>query len=253
MGEDTNCATSATDSTAAKLPAISHLSPRTHTNNSGPKRKRITAGAIEKTQAMGGRIVFYVYDILEDGGVDLRGEPLRDRMAALRRLALGGSGLVRQAKNYSWAARKRAIEESVKGGGEGIVIKSLSAPYRHRPKDEAEPWGDVWKYKAPGVAAHTEDVILRSYTKGKEKLIFAAYVYRQQKQVMVGKLSGLDKATERKVKAMLDKGKSVVAEVSYQERLPSGRNRSGSGSLDFMAAPLGEGPVRAYLLYDLIL
>ena len=182
-------------------------------------------GAIEKTQAMGGRIVFYVYDILEDGGVDLRGEPLRDRMAALRRLALGGSGLVRQAKNYSWAARKRAIEESVKGGGEGIVIKSLSAPYRHRPKDEAEPWGDVWKYKAPGVAAHTEDVILRSYTKGKEKLIFAAYVYRQQKQVMVGKLSGLDKATERKVKAMLDKGKSVVAEVSYQERLPSGKFR----------------------------
>lgn len=182
-------------------------------------------GAIEKTQAMGGRIVFYVYDMLEDGGVDLRGEPLRDRMAALRRLALGGSGLVRQAKNYTWAARKRAIEESIKGGGEGIVIKSLLAPYRYRPSGESEPWGDVWKYKAPGVAAHTEDVILRSYTKGKEKLIFKAYVYRQQKLTLVGKLSGLDKATERKVKALLDKGKSVVAEVSYQERLPSGKFR----------------------------
>lgn len=179
--------------------------------------------AVEKTRAMSGKVVYFVYDMLEDGE-DLRPLPLAERRKHLKRLRLG-RGMVKLAKDYSWTNRKKAIKDALASGGEGIVIKSLEAPYRHKSKGESEPHGDSWKYKPAGEKFFTDDVILRSYEKGKEKLIFPAYQIRKGKLVQVGRLSGIGRENEKKAKAKLDRGKKIVVEVSYQERLPSGKLR----------------------------
>jgi hypothetical protein len=180
--------------------------------------------AIEKTQAMSGKIVYVVYDMLEDRGRDIRPLPLRERRTHLKRLRLG-RGMVRLAKDYSWARRTQAIKDSVAAGGEGAVIKSLLAPYRHKPKGESEPHGDAWKFKPAGEKSFTDDVILTSYEKGKEKFIFPAFQLRKGRMFQVGRLSGLGRENEKEAIAKIDKDKKIVVEVSYQERLPSGKLR----------------------------
>jgi hypothetical protein len=179
--------------------------------------------AQEKLRRMKGRLEYVVYDVLKLRGKDLRREPLEDRMRHLKMIP--GRGVVYRAKNYPWKNRESAIKESLKKGGEGIVIKDLSAQFKWRKKGASEPFGSSWKFKAPGKKANTADVVLESYKKGKEKLIFEAYQSHKGKRVNVGRLSGLDKKTEAKVKGLIDKRKRVVAEVSYQQRQPSGKFR----------------------------
>lgn len=179
--------------------------------------------AQEKLKRMKGRLEYVVYDVLKLRGKDLRGRPLKDRMRHLEMIP--ARGVVYRAKNYSWKDREQAIKDSLRKGGEGVVIKDLSAPFRWKSKGASEPFGSSWKFKAPGKKANTADVILESYKKGKEKLIFEAYQMHKGKRTGVGKLSGLDKKTESKVKGLIDKGRHVVAEVSYQQRQPSGKFR----------------------------
>ena len=179
--------------------------------------------AQRKLKQMKGRMEFVAYDVLKYRGKDLRGQMLKTRMKHLKDLP--ARGIVHRAKNYKWKDRQKALKDSVKVGGEGIVIKDLSGIYKWRPKGKSEPFGSSWKFKAPGKKASTADVILESYRKGKEKLIFDAYQVHKNKRVRVGGLSGLDKKTEAQAKKLIDQRKRVVAEVSYQERLPSGKFR----------------------------
>jgi hypothetical protein len=146
-----------------------------------------------------------------------------DRVKALKDIPY--RGVVHKAKNYKWKDRKKAIKESLKHGGEGIVIKDLHGIYKWRGLGNSEPFGPSWKFKAPGKKANTADVILKNYRQGKEKLIFDAYQMHRGKYIKVGRLSGLDKNSEKKAKNLIDKRNRVVAEVSYQERLPSGKLR----------------------------
>jgi len=181
------------------------------------------AVAQQKLKRMAGRMQYVAYDVMEYRGVDLRPDVLRDRVVHLK--AFPSRGVVHRAKDYAWKDRQVAVKDSLKGGGEGVVIKELSAAYNWKAKGMSEPFGSSWKFKAPGKKANVADVILESYRKGKEKLIFSAYQMHNGKRVEVGGLSGLDRKTEAGVKKLIDGGKRVVAEVSYQQRQPSGRFR----------------------------
>lgn len=181
--------------------------------------------AAARAKALGGRLVFYAYDMLMERNSLITGLPLSLRREALAK-RVPARGDIRRSKVYTWGQRDRAIKHALKTGGEGIVIKPKSSHYRWQPKGYREPWGDWYKFKA-GLKYKSDDVVLTSYTKGKEKLIFDAHQIdvRKQKRLFVGKLSGLDKATERKIARRLDKGEEVLVEVSFQERYPSGKMR----------------------------
>lgn len=181
--------------------------------------------AAARAKALGGNLVFYAYDMLMDRHSLITGLPLSLRRKALAK-RIPARGDIRRSKVYSWGQRDRAIKHALKTGGEGIVIKPKSSHYLWKHKGQREPWGDWYKFKA-GLKYKSDDVILTSYTKGKEKLIFDAYQIDagKQKRLFVGKLSGLDKATERKIARKLDKGEEVLVEVSFQERYPSGKMR----------------------------
>jgi len=181
--------------------------------------------AVAKFKELGGQMDYVVYDLLSYQGQDLTDEPLVKRKTVLDTL-LPSRGMVHVVKDYTWGQRKRAMNESLAKGGEGIVVKVKASDYKYRKLGASEPFGMWWKHKPPGKSAYTADVILTKYKKGKEKLIFDAYqLDADGKRISVGRLSGMDRATEKQVKGIIDRGKEVVAEVSYQKRLPSKKMR----------------------------
>ncbi len=180
--------------------------------------------AIRQTKELGGKLEFVMYDALEEGGRDVSQLPFVQRRALLK--GIPARGAVHVSKLYTWAKRKEAMRDSIKAGGEGMVVKVRSAPYLYRKAGASEPFGEWWKHKVPGKKSHTEDVILFGYAKREKRLAFEMYqIDASEKRVFVGYVSNLPRITERSVQKMSDRGKAVVAEISHQERFPSGRFR----------------------------
>ncbi len=122
-------------------------------------------------------VVLFCYDLLEDGGQDIRGLPLRERRARLEALLAGiddrdGAGgdpspaagrllLSPIAPGTTWeelaAARGRSRELSA----EGLMIKRRSSPYR-----VGRVRGDWWKWK---VEPYTVDAVLIYAQRGSGK------------------------------------------------------------------------------------
>jgi len=185
-----------------------------------PLQSIVTSGpqtAVIKTQEHGGDLALLVYDILEDANRDVTSLPWDDRDERMRDI-VPTRGLVRVLKNYAFNQEKKALKEAADLGAEGLVIKVKSSPYLYRKSGSSEPLGQWFKFKSPALGKSSEtDVILNKYKKGKEKYIFPAYQYKGRKLVEVGKLSGLDKKTEKRVVDLIDRGQEVIAEVTYQE------------------------------------
>ena len=184
---------------------------------------RTRAKAVARFKQHGGRIEYAVYDLLAYRGKNVTDAPLAKRKAQLNKM-LPSRGIVHVLKDYSWKMRTQAVKDSLKSGGEGIVIKVKDSVYRYRPKGSSEPFGLWWKYKA---VTDTADVILTKYRKAKEKYVFDACQYdRTGKLVYVGGVSGMGRANEKIAKDQVDAGKKVLVEVSYQKpRLPSKKLR----------------------------
>lgn len=174
---------------------------------------------------LGGKIKFVIYDLVELETDKLMDLPYEERLGYLEDLFFPSNGKVFLAKGYSWKQREKAIKESLLSGGEGIVIKSLDGEYHAKRLGASEPFGEQWKYKPPGKKFYTEDIYVKSYKKGKEKIIFDAYQRKNGKEIFVGKVSGLDKLTENKIKKLVDKDECPVLEVTYQDRMASGKLR----------------------------
>ena len=89
-------------------------------------------------------VVFTAFDVLEDGGVDIRERPLDDRRARLDRL-VSGDGVLRLSEPLAgadWDALAALRAESRERGVEGFILKRRSSAYgvgRRR--------GDWWKWK----------------------------------------------------------------------------------------------------------
>jgi DNA ligase-1 len=108
-------------------------------------------------------VALFCYDLLEDGGQDIRGLPLSERRARLERILAPHAAFVLSpiAPGASWeelaAARGRSRELSA----EGLMIKRRSSPYR-----VGRVRGDWWKWK---VEPYTVDAVLIYAQRGSGK------------------------------------------------------------------------------------
>ena len=87
------------------------------------------------------------YDLLEDGGEDLRAAPLSHRRARLAALLDGlpdevGVNLSPAVTAPDWAALARLRSEARERRAEGLMLKRLASPYR-----DGRRRGDWWKWK----------------------------------------------------------------------------------------------------------
>ncbi|HYF39912.1 MAG TPA: ATP-dependent DNA ligase [Gemmatimonadales bacterium] len=92
-------------------------------------------------------VVLVAYDLLEQGGEDIRMRPLRERRSFLSRLieAVPSSGRLLLSPLVpvdTWAAVTRARRSAREMGAEGLLLKRLSSPYRVGRRR-----GDWWKWK----------------------------------------------------------------------------------------------------------
>jgi DNA ligase 1 len=115
-------------------------------------RKRPGAALLAGTPA-----VFLAYDLLEQGGVDIRDRPLRERRegleATLRRLPPGGAlRLSPPVEASTWEALAVCRESSRERGVEGLMLKRRDSPYR-----SGRVRGDWWKWK---VEPFTVDLVM---------------------------------------------------------------------------------------------
>lgn len=187
-------------------------------HSKGPK-------AVLKTSGHGGRLEFVVYDVIEYNGKDISVKPLSYRRSILNNIIID-STIIRKSKIYDWSQHEKAMDDAIRSGGEGIVIKVKSSPYTYRVAGASEPFGEWWKHKVPGEKSNTEDVILFGYEKREKRLAFKMYqIDSSGKRAFVGFISNLPISTESDVKKLSDSGKSVVAEISHQQRFPSGKFR----------------------------
>ena len=192
---------------------------------SGVRRSR------EKQRKLPGQLVFYIYDVLEWKGEDITSLPLSERQVYVSRI-VGRKpsifdqefGVIRGVPNYKFEELDQALVNSVRAGGEGVVIKVKDSPYEYGELGRAEPFGDWYKFKAPQ-KAQTIDVFTDSYEKLESRLRFKVFQYDGMKKVFIGNVSNLSRDDELKAKKMIDAGEKVVMEISFQERLPSGRLR----------------------------
>ena len=100
-------------------------------------------------------VVFMVYDLLEEGGRDIRAEPLRERRARLEALLADRESVLRLSPIVSastWDDLSSQREESRGRAVEGLMIKRGASQYgvgRRR--------GDWWKWK---IDPYTMDAVL---------------------------------------------------------------------------------------------
>jgi len=182
------------------------------------------ARAIRRSKELGGKLYYIIYDILEYKSKNVTQYPLEDRRKILRKV-ISVRDPIRISKTYSWNQKNEAMRKALAAGGEGIVIKLKSSPYHYRSAGKSEPHGDWWKYKPPGEKSHLDDVILLGYEKREKRFSFKMYQLYRGKRVFVGNISNLPRKTEREVKLLSDEKRPIVAEISYQERFPSGKFR----------------------------
>lgn len=172
-----------------------------------------------------GQMVFFVYDCLWAGNKDISKSSYTERYNKLKNKTGSGTKHIKLVENHSFDEIDKVVDKAIKEGGEGAVIKYKKGEYKYASKGESEPQGEQWKYKPKGRTAKTDEVILKEYHKGKEKLIFPAFQYKDDKLFEVGQVSGMSKEDEAKIKKQIDAGKKVVIEVSFQERMSSGKFR----------------------------
>ena len=95
-------------------------------------------------------VALIAYDLLEEGGADLRGLPQHERRARLERLvaAVGQPRLKLSALVLAtdWQDVAAAREQARAKGAEGLMIKRRAAPYGIG-RTRSAPEGDWWKWK----------------------------------------------------------------------------------------------------------
>jgi DNA ligase-1 len=99
---------------------------------------------------------FLAYDLLELGGVDLRGEPLAVRRARLRELLGDAPGVLAVSPSLDaagdWEALARERDLARERGVEGLMLKALASPY-----GSGRQRGAWWKWK---IEPYTFDAVM---------------------------------------------------------------------------------------------
>lgn len=110
-------------------------------------QKRIGRKTVPKKLLAETPVILMAYDLLEHGGRDIRGEPLAERQATLRRLAedVPATAPLRLSPPLvfkDWAELAALRADAAAAGAEGVMIKRLASPYHVGRKR-----GDWWKWK----------------------------------------------------------------------------------------------------------
>lgn len=150
-------------------------------------------------------VILMAYDLLEDGGSDLRPLALVDRRRRLEAcLALLGQSRIQCSPVLAachWADLVQLREESRGKGVEGLMLKRRDAPY-----GVGRPRGDWWKWK---VTPYTVDAVLVNAQRGhgKRASLYTDYtfaVWNDGQLVPIAKAySGLTDAEIRLVDAFV--------------------------------------------------
>ncbi|MBS0412388.1 MAG: non-homologous end-joining DNA ligase, partial [Proteobacteria bacterium] len=124
-------------------------------------------------------LIFFAFDILFSGGLDLRALPLAERKAALARVLADKPGERIRYVDHFAAAGDAVLRSACRMDLEGIVSKRLDAPYRSGR-------GDAWT-KAKCRAGH--EVVIGGWTstRGAFRSLIAG-VYRDGRLVHVGRI-----------------------------------------------------------------
>ena len=186
-------------------------------------------------------VAFMAYDLLEEGGADLRERPLSERRARLEALldraaapALLASPVVEGA---GWEDLARVREEARARNVEGLMLKRLSSPYRTGRRR-----GDWWKWK---IAPFTIDAVLiyAHPGHGRRATLFTDYtfaVWDRGELVPVAKaysglsdaeIAELDAWVRRHTRERFGPTRAVepvqVFELAFEGIAPSSRHRGG--------------------------
>jgi ATP-dependent DNA ligase len=185
-------------------------------------------------------VAFMTYDLLEEGGADVREQPLSERRASLRRLLEGASPRLLVSPEVdapSWPELAVLRDEARRRNVEGLMLKRLSSPYRAGRRR-----GDWWKWK---IDPFTIDAVLiyAHPGHGRRATLFTDYtfgVWHEGQLVPVAKAySGLSDEEIRELDAWIRRhtiekygpNRSVepvqVFEIAFEGIAPSTRHRSG--------------------------
>lgn len=183
---------------------------------------------------------FLAYDLLEQGGTDIRPLPLRERRERLEALlheapdALGISPTVAPA---SWEELARLREESRTRAVEGIMLKALDSPYgtgRQRGswwKWKIEPFSfdGVMLYAQPGHGRRSN--LYTDYTFGvwsEDELVPVAKAYSGLSDTEILELDRWIRAhTTEKFGPVRQVERTQVFELAYEGIAASNRHKSG--------------------------
>jgi DNA ligase-1 len=106
--------------------------------------------ASRTAQASGVQVTPYFFDVLHLDGEDLLDSPAADRLAALERLVPAGHRVPRVV-TADLAEAGTFLDEALRAGHEGVVVKNLAAPY------DAGRRGSAWVKVKP---VHTLDLVV---------------------------------------------------------------------------------------------
>lgn len=196
----------------ALVDAMRHLSPGIYDGE-----LVVPGGNSWDVTALGSRLVFIAFDLLEVDGVDFKGCEYAERRAALidqlRKLPAGQTSVTTvESVPASWAV----VEKIWQRGGEGAILKKPGSKYR--PGARAPEWVKV---KSKNAAVLT----IIGYEEGKNgpysklKIRDAAGIETTCKTLGNAMLAQITAAPDSFV------GRRIV--ISYQQKTPSGKYRHG--------------------------
>ena len=133
-------------------------------------RKKLTDRILAEAPA-----VLVAYDLLEEGGTDLRERPLAERRARLAARVEGGRPfflLSPAVEGATWEELARARDEAAREqGAEGLMLKRLASPYRAGRRR-----GDWWKWKLDPF--HVDAVLIYAQAgHGRRANLFTDYTF----------------------------------------------------------------------------
>lgn len=172
--------------------------------------------ALDKLHSMPGQFDYVVFDVLAVDGEDISKAPTAARREILDH-CLCNTGIT-VSSPQPLALLDSIYQAGVASGGDGVVVKSLKAPYIWHPlgQSEARPSATWWKLKP----SSTDDFVVIGTRRGKKGSLLAILAqYHDGRLIEVSDVNNFSSETEEEVLRRSHRGPFVM-EVEYTSRFP---------------------------------
>jgi DNA ligase 1 len=174
-------------------------------------QQRINRKTVGKKLLADAPVVFLAYDLLEDGGQDLRAQPQQQRRAALLQRLHGGAFDASPAIEVtSWTEAAALRQQSRQRGVEGFMLKSMAARYGSGRTKADGTW---WKWKVEPLAVDAVLVYAQA-GHGRRASVYTDYTF----------------AVWNRPPASAEEAQAVVEAISRREPAPA----AGGGALHLL-------------------